>query len=441
MSTLALNDTIVAISTGPSAAPVGGVRMSGPDAFGWLKSLTGEDVAARSAPGAFDAFVHYAELTLPARVLWFRTPRSYTGQDVVEIHTPGCPPLLRLLVDELIRRGGRAALPGEFTARAFVNHKLTADQINGVLGLIQAQSESSARSAARQVRGETARHLDHAREKLLDLLARIEAGIDFVEEEDVRFVTAAQARDEIRGILDSLNRGRERTPSNLPHVVIAGLANAGKSSLFNALLGAPRTIVSPEEHTTRDVIGQEAELGGVRVLLHDTAGFGESSDALAATAQDAAHAAGLRADLVLWVHDGAREWSPAERASFQRLAESKRLLVLSKSDLRIERDQCVAGNDPPAIAVSAISGEGLDRLRAAVAQELQDWRANWGSASAPAATAALIRAQNLLSPAAREILDPEIVAWELRHAVFVLAGQPSNEEVLGRIFGLFCVGK
>jgi len=388
---------------------------------------------------------------LPATILQFRAPRSYTGQDVVEIHTVGSLPALRSLTDRLIALGARRALPGEFTARAYLNGRLDAHQVQGVLALIRAEDAASARQAARLARGGYRQTLREAVERLTDLIALIEAGIDFVEEEDIRFITPPEVRraiDEIGERVRSLGTAaRAELRAGRPHVALAGLANAGKSTLFNALLGRERAIVSPILGTTRDVLSVEIEADGVSFVLQDCAGLGRTPDELELAAHHAAERAADQADLVLWVHDATQPWCPDEIMACERLAPNGRVLVVSKVDLG------TSGGEPPrrfaqTVFVSALRREGLERLRAGIAGALGESRGAaapvWAGEELEAAEAALKRACEAVDEASDDLRHPEIIALELRTAAERLGAAGEGglaEEVLGRIFGRFCVGK
>ena len=302
------NDTIVAVSSGWAPSPVGIVRLSGPESHElvdavvkWRKPLKPD------SPRLFQACVAVdTRMTLPATILLFCGPHSYTGQDMVEIHTIGCLPALRSLCATLIEGGARRALPGDFTARACLGGRLAADQVEAVLSLINAENAADARAAARVSFGMRLRCADELMTRLKDLLALIEAGIDFVEEEDVSFISPSQvcrAIEEMQAILNEWQTTSDRTvQSGKPHVALAGLPNSGKSTLFNALLDRARAIVSPVIGTTRDVISADIDVG-VAIMLQDTAGLSSMCDDLEAATHLASENAAQQADRVLWVHD------------------------------------------------------------------------------------------------------------------------------------------
>ncbi|MFQ5806072.1 MAG: tRNA modification GTPase [Phycisphaerae bacterium] len=452
----ALDDTIIAVSSGWRADPLGIIRVSGPGAFELLQQVGVTLPAAdtRPTPGWCEARLAAGDdFSLPATVFWFRTPRSYTGQDVVEIHTVGSLPALRALSARLIELGARRALPGEFTARAFLNGKLDADQVEGVLALINAEDQAAARQAARLSREPYRARLGAINDRLTELIALVEAGIDFVEEEDVRFITPAELSRSLEELADAISAiagpGRALHQAVKPHVALAGLPNAGKSTLFNALLGYERAIVAPVLGTTRDVLSAEVEAGGVSVVLQDCAGLGASADELESAAHLAAEQAADHADLVLWVHDCTVDWDAREAAVCRRIPAIRRVLVVSKLDRWVGD-----GDRPPPIAfstsvkVSAVTGAGLRRMREVLAECLESLGSRQGG-GLPAehlgtVSEALARARAVAVELDEVLAMPEVVALELRHAWEALESidrGPLAEDILGRILARFCIGK
>jgi tRNA modification GTPase len=450
----ATDDTIIAVSTGWEAAPLGVVRLSGPESFA-LAGRLGFGLPARAAMPGFASVRLRADegIVLPGNVFAFAGPRSYTGQDVIELHTVGSLPLLRLLCNRLIAWGARRALPGEFTARAFLNGKLDAGQVAAILALLHADSAIAARRAARESGVGQRRLVAALRDRLADLLALVEAGIDFTEEEDIVLIDAAACqqvlrglRAELEGLAASDENGRRAT---WPHVALAGVPNAGKSTLFNALLGYERAIVSPLLGTTRDVLSAEVRLGGVRAVLQDCAGRAAPGALPESAADQAAERAATQADCVLWIHPHALPWGDDEIARCRALAPERRLLVLSKMDLR-GAAWASEPADPIPFAerwqVSALAGEGLPQL----ADGLGRWLAKRGpcpatplGAAAAVAEAALGRALEVVG-ARRGFDGAELIATELRlawEALGDVSDGPISEAVLERVFTQFCIGK
>ncbi|MBW7907221.1 MAG: 50S ribosome-binding GTPase [Phycisphaerae bacterium] len=448
-----MGDTIVAIATAWSPAALGVVRLSGPAAF----ELCGSIGARLPAPDARCPFFGPAEveaapgLITPALVYWFRGPASYTGQDIVELHLPGCLPLLRTFADGLLARGARRALPGEFTARALRNGKLRGADVQRVFDLIHAADAAAAREAARTSAGVHGDRLARLGARLLDLVAELEAGIDFVDEEDVRFVTAEQLAGHLAEIERELRElsasSAARNLAALPHVALAGLPNAGKSTLFNALLGQERAIVSPVIGTTRDVLSAELDLAGLRCVLQDTAGLGAAADELELSAHLAAEGAADTADLVLWVHEAGAPWPPAEIAACDRIPADRRLLVLSKVD------QCCPGDsrqDAGEVGfgepcrVSSLSGRGMQDLADRIRGELFARAASRGAGEVGLEAVSVEIRQAVEHVRNRALAEPELVALTLREAwnrLSIANSEPTDEQVLTRILARFCLGK
>lgn len=439
------SDTIIAAATAWQAAPLSILRLSGASACELAGGVL-EDPwpAGAPAPAFVETRVRIGEVRLPAVAYRFRAPRSYTGQDVVEIHTIGCLPLVRQLAEELIRRGARRALPGEFTARAFLNGKLGADQVDGVHALIRAVDAADARAAARRVRGADARRRQAVVESLRDLLARIEAGIDFVDEEDVRFVTGEEAGAILRGAIEALGDqssvGNSRSAvSAHPRVVLAGRPNAGKSTLFNALVGSERVIVSPILGTTRDVVSADVEIDGRRMTLVDTAGVADDADPLGRAVQRASRASVETAELVIWVHAANEAWTADELSALSLVDAERRMVVESKCELprASERPESLQ-----ALAISVARDVGLGDLRLALAARLARLiPAREPLLEVAEALGGLRRALALLPSLAG---CPELLSLEIRSVLAVLDDMSffvSVDETLGRIFRRFCVGK
>ncbi len=448
-----LNDVIVSVSSGWEPSPLGIIRLSGPGCFDLVEQV-GPAVPTGPLPRWTSALVRVDdEAALPACLLWFRAPRSYTGQDVVELHTVGCLPLLRALCVRLMALGARRALGGEFTARALINGRMSAAQVERVLELMRARDETGLRQAARAQRDSRSECLQAIVEKLTTLLARLEAGLDFAEEEDVRFVTAAEVLGVIDAALTDLLSvgalGVDRRAAR-PHIALVGPPNAGKSTLFNALLGRQRAIVSPVLGTTRDVLSAELSLKGITVVLQDCAGLGGDCEELDLATHLATERAARQADLVLWLHPLDQPWDgPAIRVC-STLPPGRRLLVYSKADLPAHW----AARPPPldfaeVLEVSAASGAGLselrERLAALVATIVTSGMPADSAAEVTAAKLALERARDALREAdTGDAAGAELVSLELREAIEALGAKqsrPLDELLLDRIFSEFCVGK
>lgn len=461
-----LSDPIVAVATAPGRGAVGIVRVSGRDLGSLVRALCGRSLEPRHATllPFLDAHGQPIDQGL---ALYFPAPHSYTGEDVLELHAHGGAVVLQLLVARCLEvaaaaagqlRALRPAAPGEFTTRAFLNGKLDLAQAEAVADLIDAGTEAAARSAARSLAGEFSREVQALADALVELRALVEATLDFPDEE-IDFLQRADALgrlaridERLQSVLAAARRGallREGI-----HVVLAGQPNVGKSSLLNALAGAELAIVTPIPGTTRDKVAQTIQIHGVPVHVADTAGLRSPDDAL-----DEVERIGIerswaeigRADVVLVLHDLTRLAAPeyqraqaAIEARLQSLTQVPRLQVLNKCDLA----------PPPApnkdaIVLSALTGEGLDALRSALL-ELAGWQATieGGFIARTRHVHALRRAAEHLTQARAHARAGdaalELLAEELRLAhqsLGEITGAFTPDDLLGEIFGRFCIGK
>jgi tRNA modification GTPase len=374
---------------------------------------------------------------LPADLYFWPGPRSYTGQDLAELHTVSSPPLVERTVADLLAAGARAARPGEFTQRAFLAGKKDLTRAEAVLAVIEAGTEADLKPALAQLAGGVARPLDRLRDDLLNLLADVEAGLDFADE-PLEFVDKPQTLTRIAAGLAHLANLRRQlddraVSGRAVRVVLAGPPNAGKSSLFNALTGGAKAIVSSAAGTTRDYLTARIDLGGVPVELVDTAGWRVADNDIDAHAQTLGGEQTARADVVVWCSD----------TGFDR--DHKAIVAMV---IRVRTKVDLGGNIPPgSIATSVVTPGGTAELAARLtdvvavaakpplAPSLSRCRRH-----VAAATAALRKAHALV------LADdpPELVALELRAALDQIgetAGAVHTPDLLDRIFSRFCIGK
>jgi tRNA modification GTPase len=447
-----LDDTIVAIATPPGRGGIGLVRLSGPDAARIAHAIASHAepftprhatlTTIRGAAAAIDEVI----------VTFFPAPHSYTAEDVVEISAHGSPVLLRQIVTSAMDAGARLAEPGEFTLRAFLRGRLDLVQAEAVRDLVDAVTPLQARAAFDQLEGTLTAAIGRVDARLFDLAARFEASLDFPEE-GYHFVERDGAAQEIDAIADALeallrDAARGRLVREGAQVVIVGPPNAGKSSLFNALAGAGRAIVTAVPGTTRDLLTEVIEIDGVPMTIVDTAGVRETAgDAIEAEGISRAHAARAVAQLVLVVLDRSRWLDADSRRILRETAGDRRVIVANKADLPRAWEADVEAAD--AALVSAATGEGLDALRHRMIAALDGGNT---PRDTPAITNArhselVARAHAALRRAAaavRSRTPEEFVLVDLndaRAALEEITGRRSTDDLLAAIFGKFCIGK
>lgn len=516
-----LHDTIVAISSPPGPAARGFVRLSGPDAHRLAAAVFPALAHAGEhgpMPTVIEGQVHLAAGALPASAWLFAAPKSYTRQDMVELHLLGAPGVLGLVVESLIAAGARRAEAGEFTARAFLNGALDLAQVHGVAALISAQSEGQRRAAAQLLGGSLSKTAHAAREELADLLSLVEGALDFADE-PIEFITPTDLCRRLNSVAASLQDTLDSSLqterwSRAPRVLLAGRPNAGKSSLLNRLSGMDRAIATPTAGTTRDALTAPLRLDDVSCVLVDTAGVTEPSaepvgglstgqnvkiklaandaaDFMSRLADQATRTAVLEADLVIWMIDATAPAS-AWAVQFELLRNlwprfpTGVIVALNKTDIAgadelrdWSRRMGDAGLDEPAL-ISAATGAGCDDLQRRLARSLKtcveldhespialagehhdalirsvqalERAMKLAGASAPPRHAAPFgnRYHNETAVgdechnASPSLADADLVALELHaaaDALGVLVGKDVPDDLLGRVFARFCVGK
>ena len=454
------HDTIAAISTPPGQAGIGIVRLSGPET---------QAVAARIfrpyTPHSLPYPTHrliLGQIVSPddGHVLdevllsFMRGPHSYTREDVVEINCHSGYAVLQGILQLCLQQGARLANPGEFTSRAFLSGRLDLTQAEAVLEIIQARSEAGLKVAAAQLAGGLGQKIARWRESLLDLLARVEAELDFGEElPELNYADLILPLQALAGEIAALSQSyvQGRLLREGLQVVLAGRPNVGKSSLLNQLLQTDRALVTDIPGTTRDVIAENLVIQGVPVCLLDTAGLRPAHNKVEELGIQRTQAHLAQADLVLYLVDASQPWHPEDTVRLEALAAQPALLVFNKGDLPpVLTETAIPANWPhPAIIISALTGEGLPALQEAIFQ------AAMGGAR-PLTTQVVTQArhnrhlegcrENLLQ--ALELIGAgqpsELLALELQAAVQELGailGLEIGEEVLDRIFSQFCLGK
>ncbi len=425
-------DTIVALSSAPGAGARAIVRLSGPGARGAVAAVFDSDLPAPRTFTAGSLKLSGVPAALPAELYFFRGPHTYTGQDLAEIHTVSSPPLIDRLIADLLAAGARAAQPGEFTMRAFLSGKKDLTQVEAVLAVIEATDETDLRAALAQLAGGVSQPLAKLRDDLLNLLADVEAALDFVDE-DIEFVSNSDTILRIgRGIAHLLNLKRQlddRSVSRRPmRVALVGEPNAGKSRLFNAMVGADAALVSAEAGTTRDYLAHALNLGGHAVELIDTAGWQATTDSIEEQAQSLGRGQADAADIVLvCVPVDAEPPSILPRGT----------LLRTKSDL----------GPATGLAASAVAPDGLTAL-------LEFLTSSAAAFARPALAPSQSRCRHHIDAALADLRaahnhavfgdPPELLALSLRQAldqIGAMAGSIYTNDLLDRIFSRFCIGK
>jgi len=444
------SDTIAALSTAPGVAAISVVRLTGPDALSIAKRLTGVDLPPRRAVLA--AFRADDGATIDRGLaLYFPAPRSYTGEDVVELHGHGGAIVTDWLLETLYKHGARPAEPGEFTLRAFLNDKLDLAQAEAVADLIDSGSRAAAKAALRSLDGTFSARVEDVRAALTTLRVHVEAWLDFPDEElDREAAAALEARlDGVRAKLGALlaEAGAGRVLRDGLTVVIAGPPNAGKSSLLNRLAGYDAAIVTQIPGTTRDPLREQLSLDGLPVTLIDTAGLRESDDPIESEGVKRAHRELARADLVLWLmdaHEGGARAAAAVRAELGDAFEPT--LVLNKIDLTGDEPGTFEHDGLTGFRVSVLTGAGIGLLTEHM-KACAGWRGDAGGTFSARRRHldALERGARHLD-AARGQLEAalELGAEELRGAQAALGeitGELTSDDLLGEIFSSFCIGK
>lgn len=447
-------DTIVAPATPPGRGGIGIVRVSGPKVPELTAVLLGGDLPpARVA--RFERFLDARGEPIDAGlVLFFPAPHSYTGEHVLELQGHGGPAVLEAIVARVVELGARRAQPGEFTLRAFLNDKVDLAQAEAIADLIDAGSREAAAAAMRSLQGEFSAMVHGLTEAVIDVRTHVEAAIDFPEEE-IDFLADRHLHERFHALVDHFSAIEQSARQGAllregMTVVIAGRPNAGKSSLLNRLAGYEAAIVTPIAGTTRDVLRERIDIDGMPLHVLDTAGLRDSTDLVEAEGIRRAHEQMQRADRVLFVIDLLDD--PDAVAFVQ---ERDRLphdvpvtLVLNKTDLAagIPLADTIAG--PPRIAISALDGHGIDQLRSHLKDCMGFRTVEGGTVSARRRHLhALRRARDHVEAAARQLRDSragELVAEELRgaqQALSEITGEFTTDDLLGRIFGSFCIGK
>ena len=441
------HETIAAISTPPGTGGIGILRLSGTRALAIGEAIS----SSKLKPGViqfrqfFDADGRVLDHGL---CLYFRAPNSYSGEDCVEIQAHGGPIVLDMLLERLCELGARLAHAGEFSERAFLNGKLDLTQVEAIADLIASGSRAATRAAMRSLEGRFSRQVHGLVEEIINLRTYIEAALDFAEEE-IDFLgnsdTSRRLEECSRHLQQLLEQAEHgRTLQEGLSVTLAGLPNAGKSSLLNYLAGYEAAIVTEIEGTTRDVLREHISLKGIPLKITDTAGLRESENPVEREGVRRAWETIAQADVIIYLVDSSKGLTPADRKNIKALAEGNLQLVYNKIDLA----DADLPRDPDALYISTLEESGMDLLIEHITGHAADFNQDSQVFMARRRHVdALLRAQHCIQRAEQAFKTSrsgELVAEDLREAQQYLneiTGEFSSEDLLGKIFSTFCIGK
>ena len=441
------HETIAAIATPPGMGGIGILRLSGTRALAIGEAISNSKIN----PGRiqfrrfFDA---EAEVLDHGLCLYFKAPNSYSGEDCVEIHAHGGAIILDMLLERLCELGARLANAGEFSERAFLNGKLDLTQAEAVADLIESGSRAATRAAMRSLEGRFSQQVHSLVDEVINLRAYIEAALDFAEEEidylDNTDISRRleNCRQHLQTLLEQAEQGR--TLQEGLSVSLAGLPNAGKSSLLNYLAGYEAAIVNEIEGTTRDVLREHISLKGIPLKINDTAGLRDSQNPVEQEGVRRAWQAFGQADVVIYLIDSTKGLSAADRHNIDQLASASVQLVFSKCDLVAADQQRI----PDAHYISTLDGSGMDPLIQRITGQISDYNQDSQPFMARRRHVdALLRAQECIARAMQTFSTTrsgELMAEDLRAAQQFLneiTGEFSSDDLLGKIFSTFCIGK
>jgi tRNA modification GTPase len=457
--------TIIALATPSGRSGIGVIRLSGPEAVAFARRLClDEDYDPMPRYAALKTLTDFqsGEPIDEAILTFFQAPRSFTGEDVVEMSCHGSPVLLRQVIDICLKLGARLADPGEFTLRALANGRMNLAEAEAVRDLIDAQTTASARQAIRQLRGEFSNTLKPIKDDLLDLIVVLESALEFVEDDLPEFQTEsikkrmAELVDSVGNLAETFRAGKLIREGL--RVALVGRPNVGKSSLFNALLGSDRAIVTEVAGTTRDQIHERFTIGDIPISLIDTAGLRETTDTVESIGVERSRMAMADADLVVVLLDGSEELTLEDNQIIASVQDLNHLLVVNKIDkISAERVEEFPANLRSEISnfrssietVSAKTGSGLDDLKQSLVRPFapKDISDSGFLVTDARHHDLLVRSKDEIASSLAlfdQKTSEEIVLVGLHNALRYLGqitGETTTEDMLTRIFATFCIGK
>lgn len=455
MSRVYVDDTIVAPATAQGRGGIGVVRVSGPLCAAIAKAIAGVLPPERLATyrSFYDSNQNLIDKGL---VVYFKAPHSFTGEDVLEFHLHGSPVLLDLMIQSILQLGARLARPGEFSERAFYNEKIDLAQAEAIADLIAAGSATAARSALKSLEGEFSRLINALVDKVVHLRMYVEAAIDFPDEE-IDFIADKKVADRLEDIAAELQAISQQAEKGVLlqegiTIALAGKPNAGKSSLLNYLSGKDSAIVTPIPGTTRDILQEYIQIEGIPLHIIDTAGIRDSDDIVEQEGIRRALLALDKAQQVLWLIDGEQETLDDVGAYLKTIPldqkyHDKITLIYNKIDLSTQTARCKQQDGHTVLYLSIKTGQGLDLLQQHLKSilNLNDNEANFIArrrhlAALAAAKDALAKAKEALhARLAGELLAEDLK--EMQNNLSEITGQFTADDLLGKIFSEFCIGK
>lgn len=449
-------DTIVAVATSPGRSAIGVIRLSGPSSLKILRGLI-HDQLFKPEPNHVVLKQIVRESGEPldsALVTYFEKPRSFTGEEMIELSCHGSPVILRRVLDLTLRLGARLAEPGEFTLRACKNGKMNLSQAEAIRDLINARTDAAAAQAARQLKGELAIALQPAKEILIKIIVRLESALEFVEDDlpRIQWQEVENELNQVLGIVGELGRtfATGRALREGLKVAIVGRPNVGKSSLFNRLAGMDRAIVTEIAGTTRDSISESIVLRGIPISITDTAGIRIANDSIEEIGIERTHQAMADADLLVVVIDGSTSLAEQDMRIIAQAIRNRHVVAINKCDL-VSNPEIDNRLDPSSTVVhlSALTGLGLDELVAAILAPFGDVDSEAiGLLITDSRHYDLLQRTKLSLEASLELFgcsaSEEIVLVGLHSALQFLGqitGETTTDDILGEIFSTFCIGK